>query len=358
MQKQRTRILLLYLSFACITIAHKVNAQHCDPSTDCHCSSASGTPAGIMVGHSHEKGTWMGSYRYMFMNMKGNQSGTQSVSDQTVFSEYLMSPSHMQMQMHMVMGMYGITDRLSVMAMVNYQSASMSMDMFSASSHQHVGANHAMASGNMDMITSGLADSKVYVSYGLLQKANYSLVLSGGVNLPTGRITHTGDAGSMYPGIRLPYMMQTGSGTFDLMPGLTYIRVWDKWQWGIQATAVYRPFYNTLGYRLGNEFTNTTWISRKVGQSLFCSARLEGGVQGKIEGRDVSLYSNMEPTANHYNYGGTLIKMYPGLTYSINKGWLNHNTFAVEGGWPLYQQLNGVQLSGKATLYGSWIISF
>ena len=37
-------------------------------------------PIGVMGDHTHDKGEWMLSYRYMYMNMTGNRVGTDSVS--------------------------------------------------------------------------------------------------------------------------------------------------------------------------------------------------------------------------------------------------------------------------------------
>jgi hypothetical protein len=254
--------------------------------------------------------------------------------------------------------MYGITDRLSVMAMVNYQTASMSMDMFSTSSHQHAGADHASASGHMDMVTSGLADSKIYVSYGLSQTVNHSLVLSSGVNIPTGSITHTGDAGSMYPGTRLPYMMQTGSGTWDIIPGITYNRFFRKWNWSAQATGVYRPFYNTVGYHYGNEVVLTSWATHHVGKTIGLSVRGEAIYQGDISGKDRLLFKGMEPSADSRNYGGKSINGYIGCTYAPSTGKFARHSLAVEAGFPFVQQLNGIQLSRQQTITAAWLYSF
>src|SRR4051812_17366128 len=104
--------MLLWSSSACL-------AGSCD-SVECACTESDMSPAGIMAGHRHVKGEWMFSYRYMNTYMKGRLSGRQSISDEMVYRQYIMSPEKMTMQMHMLMAMYGISDRLSVTAMVNY----------------------------------------------------------------------------------------------------------------------------------------------------------------------------------------------------------------------------------------------
>ena len=42
------------------------------------------------------------------------------------------------------------------------------------------------------------------------------------------------------PTLRLPYAMQLGTGTFDLLPGLTYSGHKDAWSWGGQYSAAIR----------------------------------------------------------------------------------------------------------------------
>lgn len=357
-QHKRKVIPMLYLLLACLTAEFQANAQHCDSLVNNHCNALNRSPAGIMVGHTHPKGNWMLSYRYMFMNMKNNQQGTQPVSGQTVFSDYLMSPTYMQMNMHMVMGMYGLTDKVSIMAMLHYQALTMQMKMFTATTHQHGGVEYQPSDGYMDMNTSGLSDSKVYVSYTVTETKTHSLVLSAGVNIPTGSVKLKGETPSMYPNSRLPYMMQTGSGTVDFMPGITYNHTTGKWQWGFQGTGVYRPFYNPLGYHLGNEGGLTTWGAYRLLKPLSVSARLEATYQGAIDGRDVTLFSRMEPAAYYKNYGGNRFNAYVGCSFGGNEGWLAGHKLSVEGGLPVYQNVNGIQLAQQANLFAAWIVSF
>ena len=89
----------------------------CDES--CHCINNL-TPAGVMVSHVHPKNEWMLSYRFMDMAMLGVLSGTKKMDELDVFNLYLMNSKKMRMDMHMLMGMYGLTDRLTAMVMLNY----------------------------------------------------------------------------------------------------------------------------------------------------------------------------------------------------------------------------------------------
>ncbi len=121
---------------------------------------------------------------------------------------YMMIPTSMTMDMHMVMVMYGITDRLTVMAMANYQANEMKMIM-------DMGPTMGIFP-SAPMSTSGFGDTELRGMY----RIDKYLVGSLGLSLPTGSIKERSDVMGMI--FRAPYDMQLGSGTYDLKPALTY----------------------------------------------------------------------------------------------------------------------------------------
>ena len=103
-------------------------SQDKEPTCLCYLEGDN-SPAGLMGAHTHEKNGWMVSYNYSRVNMSGMQSGISPLSQDYVFNKYVMSESNMSMDMHMLMLMYGITDRLSAMLMTSYSVNGMSMNM-------------------------------------------------------------------------------------------------------------------------------------------------------------------------------------------------------------------------------------
>ena len=105
--------------------------------------------------HTHPEGVWMFSAQEMHSEKDGYQAGSSIVPNSQVgpavypaalfggaagtgnglgspFGSkypYMMWAPRMTMDMFMFMGMYGVTDRLTVMGMVNYQSMNMTMNM-------------------------------------------------------------------------------------------------------------------------------------------------------------------------------------------------------------------------------------
>ena len=78
-----------------------------------------------MGSHVLEKGKWMASYRYMYMRMEENYDGSSTVSDASVLNDFIVTPTDMEMQMHMFSLMYAPTDRLTLMGMINLVQTSM-----------------------------------------------------------------------------------------------------------------------------------------------------------------------------------------------------------------------------------------
>ena len=83
-------------------------------------------PISVMGDHMHEMGEWMVSYRYMSMEMEGLLSGTSSVTSNSQLGTMMMPgdfdmvPTKMTMDMHMLGTMYAISDKWTLMGMLNY----------------------------------------------------------------------------------------------------------------------------------------------------------------------------------------------------------------------------------------------
>lgn len=324
----------------------------------CHecCCEMDPTPAGMMISHIHKKGQWMFSYRFMNMNMGDMQVGTDKVSDESIFSKYLMSSGRMYMNMHMLMGMYGLTNRLTLMGMLHYNTVSMDMKMMPGTTHVH---NGVVMGNEMDMRmkTNGLSDAKLHALYGLINEKRHHLLVSAGVNIPLGSVDRKGGSSSMYPDQRFPYAMQLGSGTWDILPGVSYMFQKGIFTWSSQVTAVIRTGQNRIGYRLGDEVTTNHWAAFSWAKNFSSSLRFEGSIMDNIRGQDASLYAGNEPAANPYNYGGKRVSGFVGTNFHFRKGFLTGNRIGVEYGIPFYQDLFGPQMGMKSSLYASWSLS-
>ena len=326
-------------------------------------------PIGVMADHRHKKGEWMFSYRYMYMDMSGNRDGTDSISPDEIVTTVAnpfanppmmpptlrVVPTDMPMQMHMLGGMYGLSDRITLMAMGMYLSSEM----------DHITYQGGMGTtqlGEFTTETTGIGDTTVGAIIGLddgsyeHREINVGLALS----LPTGSIEETDQILTPMgttPSPRLPYPMQLGSGTFDFKPSVTARSRTGKWSYGAQASAVIRLGENDEGYTLGDIAEATGWLAFEPQPWISFSGRLKAKSTGQIDGTD-SLIRAPVQTADPDNHGGETLEALFGINLAGQTGWQKGNRIAAEIGLPLYRDLNGPQLETDLTFTLGWQRAF
>lgn len=198
-------------------------------------------PFDIMTGQA---GKWMIGYQFMFEKMDGNLVGIDEISEAKILDRFFATPTDMTMQMHMGMVMYAPTDKLTLMALLPYVSKKM---------------NHLTVDGaRFAERTEGISDIELRGTYSVYEtkEPRQWLLLNGGVGLPTGSID------AKMGGMQLEYPMQIGSGTFSLLPGITYLGQALPWGWAADFGSTLRLGRNDNGYRLGNRYQLGVSITR------------------------------------------------------------------------------------------------
>jgi hypothetical protein len=307
-------------------------------------------PIGVMIDHSHDKGKWMISFRNMNMFMKNYRTGHANLSLDQVYQNYPMANTKMNMNMTMGMVMYGLSDKVNLMVMGQFIHNNMTMSMATNGSHMHMMSNEAMSSVSG---VSALGDTKVYGLYSLRKTDQSEWLLSAGVNIPTGSISRH-DNGMMGQDVKLSYFMQPGSGSFSVLPGLTYTGHTGSSSWGAQLTGDVKTNKNSSGYRLGNQISFTSWYSHHWLSWLATTIRAEGVNTGSIQGFDPALavWRTTAPEYDTNNSGGFVSTLYAGLNLHRFSGSLKGLTLAAEFGLPVYQYVNGIQLKTASIFYG------
>jgi len=82
-------------------------------------------PIGVMQDHTRNEGEFMMSFRYMHMDMDENRTGTSTLSDAQVLSQFPIAPTDMATNMYMFSAMYGFNQTVTLMAMLPYVEKSM-----------------------------------------------------------------------------------------------------------------------------------------------------------------------------------------------------------------------------------------
>jgi len=294
-------------------------------------------PISVMGDHTHHRGEWMFSYKFMNMNMEGLQQGQDNIKSSEVFNSYMVAPKKMTMPMHMLGVMYAPTEKLTLMAMTsvldNEMDASTKMGM------------------NFTTNSSGLGDLKISGLYQLLNKNRQQVHAQLGVSIPTGSIEEK-DFTTMSNKMQviLPYPMQLGSGTLDGLIAINYLAQSDYLSFGTQLKSTLRFGENDRDYRFGNNFTLNSWLAYKVASWLSMSARVEGSLTDEISGNDSSLNPMMIPAANTKNSGAKSITTGVGINSYIPTGSFKNLRFGLEYAFPVYQNVNGIQLEKDETL--------
>ncbi|MEO0525834.1 MAG: transporter, partial [Bacteroidota bacterium] len=132
--------------------------------------------------------------------------------------------------------------------------------------------------------------------------------------------------------------------------GLTYLGQTDIISWGSQLNGIFRFGENERDFRFGNRYNLNNWIAIKPVDWLSFSVRMEGLIVDEIEGADPDLNPLMVITADTNNSGGNFINSGLGFNTYIPTGALKNLRFGFEFGFPIYQDLNGIQLKQKETL--------
>lgn len=322
----------LCLGVAMLLFATNTFAQWSASRPDGH------APISIMGDHTHSQGEIMFSYRFMFMNMDGNGDGTEQLTNQEVRDYgYMVSPTTMPMYMHMLGAMYAASDDITFMVMLPYSSISM---------------DHEMMNGNtFTTESSGLGDIKLSTLISFYAKNNSKMHASIGLSLPTGSIEHK-DATPSSGGneIVLPYPMQTGSGSFDFKPGVTYLTQTPSASFGAQLNGTIRLNDNNRNYRLGNRFEAVSWAGYRLSDVFSPQFSLRYSVWGDISGADTSLNPNMIHTADPDLKAGSRIDLGLGLNIQGPEGPLHDLRVAFNYDLPVYQNLDGPQMWNKGIL--------
>lgn len=309
--------------------------------------------AALMNEHTHDGGEFMIALRYTRNTYDGTtRSGTDAISDADILAAgYSVRASRMSMDMVMLDLMYAPDDRLTLMVMPHWMRHEMTM----------VGIDPAttdMADGGMDMgdmdhahqtlpfgqamthSSQGFGDTLVSASYRLVNRPALKAHATLGLWAPTGKVDRKNADGTF-----VHYMMQSGSGTWDLEPSVTVSGQSGLLGWGAQASYRWRTQdENESGFAFGDEAKATGWLSYLVDTGVSLTSRLAWEHEGQILGHYNAAHNHSTPSDIQANYGGDTVLAGFGANVALPVGGGDRPQIGIEVGVPLYQDLNGIQL--------------
>ena len=250
----------------------------------------------------------------------------------------MIAPQYMTMDVHMLGAMYAISDAVTIMAMGNYTSKSMRLQ--------------TRTNVNFNTKSGGFGDVMLSTLIKILNKNRQSLHLNAGVSIPTGSISQRDDT-PMASNIVLAYPMQLGSGTWDPMLGFTYLGQTSHFSWGVQTSYKFRMSDNAENYRFGNTLNAVTWGAVKVSRALSFSTSITYNDSEQIEGADARLNPAVMPLFNTQNSGRRQLDAGVGVNVYLPKKILENLRLGAEVKYPVFQDVNGIQMQNLLmTVFG------
>ena len=308
-------------------------------------------PIGVMGGQVHKKGHFMLSIRQMSMSMKGNSNDGNSLTDSEIINlsnpypmmnmpaKLSVVPQEMDMDMTMIGGMYGLTDRQTLMVMAMYTEKDMTLSTYSPMMQRDL-------LGNFKTKTTGLSSISVSSLIKLRENNGYQMNAQIGVEKSIGDNDETGKVltpMNMTKEMILPYSMQVGDESSSLIAGLNITKNNENWSYGGQIT--FKNTINDKEWNYGDSFTLNGWAGKNLSENIWGSMRLSYTDIDSIDGRDMRIMAPVQ-TANPQNYGGSSYK----LSLGLNKTFSNGDNLGLELSIPFKQKLNGPQMEEDLTL--------
>jgi len=265
---------------------------------------------------------WMVTVRVERSRFIGTLDGHKELGVAEVLGQgYTMAPRDMTMDMTMVEAMVGLDEDTTFMAMLPWMDSRMEMVMDDGT--------------DFDMDSSGMGDLALGLTTRAWEGAGERLVFHGGVSLPTGSVNEKDDMPG-FPNSTVDYVMQPGSGTFDLRPALTWLAARGDWRLGAQFGLVQRLGQNSQDWQAPNHQDLSLWAARLLADGSSWSGRLTARRWGRVHGADDNLDPAMSPTQDPDLQAGRRIE--------AALGW-RRGSFVTEVGAPLSEKLDGPQLS-------------
>ena len=297
-------------------------------------------PAGVKADFTLPKGQIYVGYRYFEETFRGTLVGTDAVTSEDVLDFFTVATPTYDRTIHELEIRYGLTDWGTVQASVPYirnQVLKETNALFFETSSDVLG----------DVSIRGLFD--------LLEMDEYRLTLTLGGTVPTGKLRKRGPTVTDNRGV-LPFTMQGGSGTPDILVGGTFQVQNDKSSVGAQFNSVIRFMDNAFDYRLGNRYDFSVWGAYNISDWVSFSARGFFEHWGSIEGNDPQTNGAEDPLANPFAQGGERVVIPFGINIFLREGRATGHRLSLEYYYLVHEDLNGPQISMERTLVVSWQI--
>jgi hypothetical protein len=320
------------------------------------------SPIGVMGDHTHSQGEWMAALMYSRLSMSGLKDGAARVSVDEAWMDYQMVPLEMTMDMYMPHLMWAPSDQVTLMAMGMWMDHQMDVRMANHLMAGHgqgggMGNGHGMEFHEHGHQVSGWSDVEVSALVKVLDRDRRRVHFHLGVGIPTGSVTAS-DSRMVPEHARLGYPMQLGSGSWEARPGVTFLQQSDRISWGVQGLSALRLNENSEGWKRGAGLVGNVWAMLRGSDWAAPGLRVEARRWGSVSGRDAALDPTISPENDPELQGGKRLDGFLALNLQVPGGRLAGHRLAFEFGGPLFESLDGPQMSHDWGMNVGWEYAF
>ena len=295
-------------------------------------------PAGVKADFTIPAGEYYLGYRFFEEKFRGTLIGTNELFFDEILDVFSVAPLTHKRQTGELDVRFGLTDyvtmEFSLPFMRNKMLNATDLLFFESSSR-------------------AIGDLSFRWLLNVLEMDEYRLTFTIGATAPTGQISRKGRTATSNLAV-LPYAMQGGSGSPDILLGGTFQLQNEVSSVGAQINSVLRVVDNNKNYRLGDRIDFSVWGAYNVYEWASISLRGFFEQWGDITGFDVRTDGLADPLANPFAQGGERVVMPIGINLYLREGRAAGHRLSVEFYYPVHEDLNGPQLSSDRTLVVSW----
>ncbi len=255
---------------------------------------------------------------------------------------YSIAPTNLLDQRFELEAIFGFNRRLDLYMVLPYTAREMDQDL--------------SLGGQTTIESSGLDDVQIGGVFRSHEKGPTRLSFMAGVSIPTGQVDVTDDyAGAS--GTILPYPMQLGTGTFDLLPGVMLESRLSGMRVGARASGrIHLEGAHDEGWFRSNSMRLDLWASKKIAKDLRSSLRAEANWWGDLHGAHADMVPLRNPLEDALRQGGSRVTLYGGLSKDLNSE--GNSRLELEIGMPVEEWLDGPALSQDWTVVFGWRLRF
>lgn len=303
-------------------------------------------PLGVTADRTLDLGQIELTYRFTQMNSRGVWFVTDSLPLATTLQLYQVAPLTLSDQTHTVMGAYGVTEDLTVLATAEF----------------HVYEREQLTSGGIYYITGAeeLGDVTATAIYEVYQGGPFRMNVSLGGVIPVGKTRTWAQTPFSGGGEEaLPYDMRPGNGTFAVLPGITGSIQNDHGSLGAQFKGRINVGTGPTDFTWGDRYEANGWAAYRFNDVISVSAGVRWQIWGNIEGADPNLDPTRDPGTDPVFLAGQRADMPIGINFVMPEGspLAGHRLF-IESVYALHHDYEGPQLGLDWGINLGWRMSF